>query len=149
MSCLFEARRADTGEPWSEHKRKLSGFDLVFSPHESVSLASEFAATPAETRRSGTPSIAPDGSDPGAVGWISFRHHIARPTLPIQDGPAARPTYSARRSPATRTCMSIFSGEPRRHRRGANWSLDSRALTDARVKTSAPTSRPCWPTSPG
>ena len=49
MSRLFEARRADTGEPWSQHKRKLSGFDLVFSPHKSVSLAAEFAATPAES----------------------------------------------------------------------------------------------------
>ena len=36
MSRLFEARRADTGEAWSQHKRKLSGFDLVFSPHKSV-----------------------------------------------------------------------------------------------------------------
>ena len=33
-----------------------------------------------------------DGADPGAVGWISFRHHTARPTLPVQDGPAAQ-TY--------------------------------------------------------
>ena len=49
MSRLFEARRADTGEPWSQHKRKLSGFDLVFSPHKSVSLAAEFAARPAES----------------------------------------------------------------------------------------------------
>jgi hypothetical protein len=47
MSRLFEARRADTGEAWSQHKRKLSGFDLVFSPHKSISLAVEFAATPA------------------------------------------------------------------------------------------------------
>ena len=50
MSRLFEARCVDTGEPWSQHKRKLSGFDLVFSPHKSVSLAAEFAATPAESR---------------------------------------------------------------------------------------------------
>src|SRR6201997_1044564 len=49
MSRLIEARRADTGEPWSQHKRKLSGFALVFSPHKSVRLAAEFAATPAET----------------------------------------------------------------------------------------------------
>jgi hypothetical protein len=27
-----------------------------------------------------------DGADPGAVGWLSFRHHTARPTLHIQDG---------------------------------------------------------------
>jgi TrwC relaxase len=49
MSRLFEARRADNGQPWSPHRRKLSGFDLVFSPHKSVSLAAEFAATPAES----------------------------------------------------------------------------------------------------
>ena len=108
MSRLFEARRTDTGEPWSQHKRKLSGFDLVFSPHKSVSLASEFAATPAESAaiwnavdraadramryvahvlgwaRKGAGGE--DGADHGAVGWISFRHHTARPTLPIQDG---------------------------------------------------------------
>src|SRR5271165_5961760 len=49
MSRLFEGRRADTGEAWSQHKRKLSGFDLEFSPHKSVTLAAEFAATPAES----------------------------------------------------------------------------------------------------
>jgi hypothetical protein len=49
MARLFEARRADTGEAWSRHPRKLSGFDIVFSPHKSVSLAAEFAATPAES----------------------------------------------------------------------------------------------------
>jgi TrwC relaxase len=114
MSRLFEARRADNGEPWSRHKRKLSGFDLVFAPHKSISLAAEFAATPAECAaiwnavdraadramryvaqilgwaRKGAGGEA--GADPGAVGWISFRHHTARPTLPIQDGPGGQ-TY--------------------------------------------------------
>src|SRR6185312_4751110 len=108
MSRLFEGRRADTGEAWSRHKRKLSGFDLVFSPHKSISLAAEFAATPAESAafcnaidrasdramryvaqelgwaRKGAGGK--DGADPGAVGWISFRHHTARPTLMLQDG---------------------------------------------------------------
>ena len=60
MSRLFEGRRADTGEAWSQHKRKLSGFDLVFSPHKSVTLAAEFAATAAESAPpSATRSIAP------------------------------------------------------------------------------------------
>ena len=27
------------------------------------------------------------GSEPGGVGWVSFRHRTARPTLAIQDGP--------------------------------------------------------------
>ncbi|MGH7120583.1 MAG: relaxase domain-containing protein, partial [Acetobacteraceae bacterium] len=49
MACLFEARRADDGRPWSQHKRKHSGIDLVFSPHKSISLAAEFAPTPAES----------------------------------------------------------------------------------------------------
>jgi hypothetical protein len=35
-----------------------------------------------------------EGADPGAVGWVSFRHHVARPTLPIQDGPGGA-TYLA------------------------------------------------------
>src|SRR5208283_4823037 len=46
MARLFEAKRADTGEAWSRHQRKLSGLDLVFSPHKSVSLAAEFASSP-------------------------------------------------------------------------------------------------------
>ena len=33
-----------------------------------------------------------DGADPGAVGWISFRHSTARPTLAVQDGEAGQ-TY--------------------------------------------------------
>jgi len=157
MSRLFEARRADTGEPWSQHKRKLSGFDLVFSPHKSVSLAAEFAATPAETAamwnavdraadramryvaqvlgwaRKGAGGG--DGADPGAVGWISFRHHTARPTLPIQDGPGGQ-TY---------LFDAPVAGDPHMHihnflmnlvvtAEGRIGSLDSRALSDARVK---------------
>jgi len=108
LTRLFEGRRADTGEAWSKHKRTLSGFDLVFSPHKSVTLAAEFAATPAESAaiwnaidRSSDGAMrhvaqvlgwarkgagGEDGADPGAVGWVSFRHHTARPTLPIQDG---------------------------------------------------------------
>ena len=86
----------------------------MFSPHKSVSLAAEFAATPSESaahlerrrsrRRPRHALLAQvlgwarkgaggeDGADPGAVGWISFRHHTARPTLQVQDGPE-RETY--------------------------------------------------------
>jgi hypothetical protein len=157
MSRLFEARHADTGEPWSQHKRKLSGFDLVFSPHKSVSLASEFAATPAESaaiwnavdRATGRAmryvahvlgwarkgAGGEDGADPGAVGWISFRHHTARPTLPIQDG----------RGGQTYLFDAPVAGDPHMHihnflmnlvvtAEGRIGSLDSRALIDARVK---------------
>src|SRR5208337_4504437 len=47
LDALFEARRADNGADWSEHVRKNSGFDSVFAPHKSVSLAAEFAPTEA------------------------------------------------------------------------------------------------------
>ena len=114
LSRLFEGKRADNGEAWSVHKRKHSGFDFVFSPHKSVSLAAEFAATPSESAaywhavdrandramryaaqvlgwaRKGAGGE--DGADAGAVGWVSFRHHTARPTLHLQDGRAGQ-TY--------------------------------------------------------
>ena len=157
LSRQFEGRRADTGEAWSKHKRKLSGFDLVFSPHKSVSLAAEFAATPSESAaiwnavdrandgamryvaqvlgwaRKGAGGE--DGADPGAVGWISFRHHAARPTLPVQDG-AGGQTY---------LFDAPIAGDPHAHIHnflmnlvvtddGRIGSLDSQALTEARVK---------------
>ncbi len=157
MSRLFEGRRADTGEAWSKHKRKLSGFDFVFSPHKSVSLAAEFAATPAESAsilnamdRANDSAMrhaaqilgwarkgagGQDGSDPGAVGWISFRHHAARPTLPIQDG----------RGGQTYLFDAPVAGDPHAHihnflmnmvvtDEGRIGSLASRALTDPRLK---------------
>jgi hypothetical protein len=157
LSRLFEARRADTGEAWSKHSRKLSGFDLVFSPDKSVTLAAEFALTPSESAgilnaldRANDGAMryvaqvlgwarkgqgGEDGADPGAVGWISFRHHTARPTLPIQDGKGG-PTYLA---------DAPVAGDPHAHIHnflmnlvvtddGRIGSLDSRALTDARVK---------------
>ncbi len=157
MSRLFEGRRADDGQAWSAHKRKLSGFDLVFSPHKSVSLAAEFAATPAESAaywnavdraadramryvaqelgwaRKGAGGA--DGADPGAVGWISFRHSTARPTLAMQDG-AGGQTY---------IFDAPVAGDPHMHVHnfllnlvvtadGRIGSLDTKALTEARVK---------------
>src|SRR4051812_8660885 len=157
MSRLFEGRRADNGEAWSQHKRKLSGLDLVFSPHKSVSLATEFASTPAESAaywnavdraadramryvaqelgwaRKGAGGE--DGADPGAVGWISFRHSTARPTLAMQDG-AGGQTY---------IFDAPVAGDPHMHVHnflmnlvvtadGRIGSLDTKALTDARVK---------------
>ena len=157
MSHLFEGRRADTGEAWSKHPRKLSGFDLVFSPHKSVTLAAEFAATPAESAaiwngidRANDAAMryvakvlgwarkgagGEDGADPGVVGWISFRHHTARPTLHVQDG-AGGQTY---------LFDAPIAGDPHAHihnfllnlvvtDNGRIGSLDTRALTDARVK---------------
>jgi hypothetical protein len=157
MARLFEGRRADNGEAWSQHKRKISGFDLVFSPHKSVTLAAEFAPTAAECAliwnaidrandramryvaqevgwaRKGAGGE--DGADPGAVGWMSFRHHTARPTLHIQDG----------RAGGTYLHEAPIAGDPHMHIHnflmnvvatadGRIGSLDMRALTDSRVK---------------
>ncbi|UZO94698.1 MobF family relaxase [Roseomonas mucosa] len=116
LDRLFEAKRADTGEAWSSQERKISAYDLTMAPHKSVTLAAEFAATPAESAaiwhaidkandatmryvarelgwaRKGKGGE--EGADPGGVGWVSFRHHTARPTLPVQDGPGGA-TYLA------------------------------------------------------
>jgi hypothetical protein len=75
------------------------------------------------------------GSDPGAIGWISFRHHTARPTLPIQDGPGGQ-TY---------LFDAPLAGDPHMHvhnflfnlvvtAEGRIGSLDTKALTATRVK---------------
>ena len=116
MDRLFEGKRADTGEAWSRHERKISAYDFTFSPHKSVTLAAEFARTPAESAaiwnaidRANDAAMryiarelgwarkghgGEDGADPGEVGWVSFRHHTARPTLAVQDGPGGA-TYLA------------------------------------------------------
>ena len=158
MSRLFEGRRADNGEAWSQHNRKLSGFDIVFSPDKSVSLAAAFAPTDAEKAmiRHAVDRAADramrylasevgwarkgdggkDGAEPGAVGWISFRHHTARPTLQVQDGPHGE-TY---------LFDAPVAGDPHDHihhflmnlvvtAEGRVGSLDTRVMTDAKVKT--------------
>ena len=108
LDRLFEARRADTGEAWSEHERKISAYDFTFSPHKSIALAAEFAPTQAEAAairnavwRANDAAMryvarelgwarkgdgGKDGADPGAVGWASFYHYTARPTLAVRDG---------------------------------------------------------------
>lgn len=110
LARLFEAKRADTGEAWSKHKREISAYDLTMAPHKSVTLAAEFAPTDAEraaiwhaivrandeTMRYVAKEIGwarkghggEDGADPGQVGWVSFRHHAARPTLHMEDTPS-------------------------------------------------------------
>lgn len=156
LDRLFEAKRADSGEAWSRHERKLSGFDLTLSPHKSITLAAEFAATPAESAaiwnaidRANDATMryvarelgwarkgkgGEEGADPGGVGWVSFRHHTARPTLPVQDGPGG----------ATYLADSPIGGDPHAHIHnflmnivvtddGRIGSLDTRALTGIRV----------------
>ncbi|WP_294542205.1 MobF family relaxase [uncultured Rhodoblastus sp.] len=114
LDPLFEARRADNGEAWTNQKRTNSGFDFVFAPHKSISLAAEFAQTPAEkvlirdaihrandetlryaahdlgAARKGKGGL--KGVDSGDIGWVTFAHDAARPTLAVQDG-AAGGTY--------------------------------------------------------
>lgn len=116
LERLFEARRADDGELWSDkgRPRKLSGIDFTASPHKSVTLAAEFAQTPSEQAMIWQAiHIANDeamrligseigwarkgdggggGAEAGEVGWVSFRHYTARPTVHIQDGKGGETT---------------------------------------------------------
>lgn len=108
LDPLFEARRADNGEAWTAQKRANSGFDFVFAPHKSVSLAAEFAKSPAEQAlirdaihranhaalsyaaydlgqaRKGKGGL--KGVDAGDIAWVTFAHDAARPTLAVKDG---------------------------------------------------------------
>jgi len=135
LDRLFEAKRADTGEAWSQHERKISAYDFTFSPHKSVGLAAEFAATPAESAaiwnaidRANDQAMryiarklgwarkgkgGEDGADPGEVGWASFRHHTARPTLQIQDGPDG----------ATNLADAAIGGDPFAHIHNALFNM--------------------------
>ena len=135
LDRLFEAKRADTGVAWSKHARKISAFDLTFAPHKSVTLAAEFAATAAESAaiwnaidRANDAAMrlvardlgwarkgkgGEEGADPGAVGWVSFRHHTARPTLPVQDG----------RGGATYLADVAIDGDPHAHIHNALFNL--------------------------
>ncbi len=154
LDRLFEARRADTGEKWpTTRPREISAYDLTLAPHKSVSLAAEFAASPAEaaaiwaaidgasddTMRYVAREVGwarkgaggKDGADPGEVGWASFRHHTARPTLQVKDG-VTGVTYLAE---------VPMSGDPHAHVHHAMFnmvateggrvgSLDTRRLQD-------------------
>ncbi len=154
LDRLFEARRADTGEKWpTTRPREISAYDLTLAPHKSVSLAAEFATSPAEaaaiwaaidgasddTMRYVAREVGwarkgaggKDGADPGEVGWVSFRHHTARPTLQVKDG-VTGVTYLAE---------VPMSGDPHAHVHHAMFnmvateggrvgSLDTRRLKD-------------------
>ena len=157
LARLFEGKRADNGEAWSVHTRKHSGFDFVFAPHKSVSLAAEFAATPAESAaywnavdraadramRYAAQTLGyarkgrggEDGAEAGAVGWVSFRHHTARPTMVVQDGAGG----------ATYLVDAPVAGDPHMHVHnfimnlvatpdGKVGSLDTKALSETKVK---------------
>lgn len=156
LDRLFEAKRADTGALWSKQARQISGFDFVFSPEKSASLAAAFATTPAEAaaiknailsandaamRYAATDlgfarkgHAGEDGADAGEVGWVTFVHAAARPTLALQDGPNG----------ATYLIDAPIAGDPHYHSHnfipnlvvtedGRVGSIDARALTADRV----------------
>lgn len=156
LKNLFEARRADTGEAWSKHRREISGFDFVFAPHKSVTLAAEFAASPGEAAAIRSALIAANddalryaaddlgftrrgrsgdkGLEAGEIGWFSFCHNAARPTLALQDG----------REGATYLVEAPIAGDPHFHlhniipnivvtENGHVGSIDARTLTGDRV----------------
>lgn len=157
LDLLYEGRRADTGERWTHHKRKHSAIDICFGFPKPVTLACQFAQTEAEcgmlwlamdrVNDKGMRFVAADmgwarqghggedGSEPGAVGWTTFRHEQARPTLHAQDGPDGI-TYLAELA---------VPGDPHCHYHNSMYnvvvtaegricSLDTQRLTDARLK---------------
>jgi hypothetical protein len=156
LDALFEARRADTGDDWSHHVRKNSGFDFVFAPHKSVSLAAEFAPTEAEQQmiRNAIHAANDDalryaardlgfarkghagekGAEAGEIGWVTFAHDAARPTVAVQNGPDG----------ATYLLDAPIAGDPHYHLHnfipnlvvaddGRVGSIDSKALTSNKV----------------
>jgi hypothetical protein len=156
LDALFEARRADTGADWSQHVRKNSGFDFVFAPHKSVSLAAEFAPTEAEQQmiRNAIHAASDDalryaahdlgyarkghagekGAEAGDIGWVTFAHDAARPTVAVQDGWDG----------ATHLLDAPIAGDPHYHLHnfipnlvvtddGRVGSIDSKALTAHKV----------------
>jgi len=156
LDALFEARRADNGADWSEHVRKNSGFDFVFAPHKSVSLAAEFAPTEAERQliRNAIHAASDDalrcaahdlgvarkghagekGAEAGEIAWVTFAHDAARPTLAVQNGPDG----------ATYLMDAPIAGDPHYHLHnfipnlvvtddGRIGSIDSKALTTHKV----------------
>ncbi|GEN61484.1 hypothetical protein ANI02nite_33680 [Acetobacter nitrogenifigens DSM 23921 = NBRC 105050] len=114
LANLYEAKRADNGEAWSAHDRKISAYDLTLAPHKSVTLAAEFATTEAEraaiwhaidTANDATMRYVArelgqarrgrggkDGAEEGEVAWVSYRHTTARPTVEAKD-PESDVTY--------------------------------------------------------
>ncbi|KXV21253.1 conjugal transfer protein TraA [Acetobacter malorum] len=107
LAALFEGKRADNGEQWSQAKRKISAYDLTMAPHKSVTLAAEFAPTQAEgaaiwnaVQRANDATMqyvarelgfarrghgGEDGEEAGEVAWTSYRHRTSRPTLTLHD----------------------------------------------------------------
>ncbi len=135
LERLFEAKRADTGEAWTKHSRTVSAYDLTASPDKSVTLAIEFARDDAEKAaliqavwRANDDAMrfvageigwarrgdgGQHGSESGDVGWASFMHFTARPTLAVQDGPDGQ-TY---------VCDVPVPGDPQTHIHNAMFNV--------------------------
>jgi len=135
LERLFEAKQADTGEAWTSNKRTVSAYDLTASPDKSVTLAIEFARDDAEKAaltqavwRANDDAMrfvageigwaqrgrgGRDGIEPGDVGWASFMHFTARPTLAVQDGPDGQ----------THVCDVPVPGDPQTHIHNAMFNL--------------------------
>lgn len=156
LARLFECKRADNGQGWSNHgrKRELCGFDFTAAPAKSVTLAAEFAPTREEQaliwhaiHQANDAAMAfvakevgvarrgsGDGSyiEEGETAWVSFRHYTARPAMHIQDGPGG----------ATASVEIPVPGDPQAHihnimlnavatESGHLGSLDSARITKA------------------
>ena len=109
LDRLFEGRHAQTGSRWvGAGQREVVAYDFTFSAPKSLSVAALLARTDGEREalllahqcavddamrhlanivgraRRGKGGSA--GTDTAEIGWISFEHHTARPTLRILDG---------------------------------------------------------------
>ena len=188
LDRLFEGKRATPARPGRSISARSVPSTSTLSPHKSVTLAAEFAATPAESAmiwhaidRANDATMryvarelgwarkgagGEEGADPGAVGWVSFRHHTARPTLPVQDGPAAPPTWRtspvggdphcshpqcpvqpcrrrkmAGSGPWTRKRLTLSRARVRRLRSGAAWLTNCAHRRPDRLRQERPSRR--------
>ena len=159
LDRLFEAKRADTGAPWSKQARQISGFDFVFSPEKSVSFAAAFATTPAEAAAIKNATLAANDAAmryaAACTYWLCPQGGMRERTVQIRarlDGslllttppaqnafvcrmvPTALPISSMHRSPATPTTIRTGGSSNRVVTEdGRIGSIDARALTADRV----------------
>ena len=159
MARLFEARRADNGEaPGPLTPASCRGLTLVFSPDKSVTLAAEFAPTPAESAliwnaidraadramrcrcpgsRLGTPGKGWRGRRRSGGGRMDLLPASHGPAYVAGPGRAGWADLSVRRAGRRRPARAYpqLPAEHRRDRgRSRSRSLDLRALTDNRIK---------------
>ena len=154
LDALFEARRADTGEDWSQHVREKLADSTSSSPrtnpyrwrpsspphrgrerqmirnaiHAASDDALRYAAHDLGFARKG--HAGEKGAEAGEIGWVTFAHDAARPTVAVQNGPDG----------ATYLLDAPIAGDPHYHLHnfipnlvvtddGRVGSIDSKALT--------------------